>query len=58
MIVLTNKRMAIAKRLLNHTEMPIAEIALSVGYAENASFSRAFKAWSGQTPETFRSRRI
>ena len=58
MIVLTNKRMAIAKRLLNHTEMPIAEIALSVGYAENASFSRAFKAWSGQTPENFRSRRI
>jgi beta-galactosidase len=40
------------------THVRIGEFALSVGYAENASFSRAFKAWSGQTPENFRSRRI
>lgn len=52
--VLTEKRMSIAKRLLSHSDSPIGEIALKVGYSENASFSRAFKSWCGQTPEQYR----
>ena len=52
--VLTQKRMGIAKRLLLHSEQSIAEIALAVGYAENASFTRAFKAHCGVTPGKYR----
>lgn len=54
MEIQTEKRMAVAKRLLAHTDKPISEIALAVGYAENASFTRAFKAWCGMTPEKYR----
>lgn len=52
--VLSEKRMSIAKRLLAHTEQSIAEIALAVGYAENASFTRAFKSHCDLTPEKYR----
>ncbi|MCG8442464.1 MAG: AraC family transcriptional regulator [Caulobacterales bacterium] len=52
--VLADKRMSVAQRLLTHSDTPIGEIALSLGYAENASFTRAFKAWCDMTPEQFR----
>lgn len=52
--ILTDKRMNVAKRLLAFTDMPISEIALAVGYAENASFTRAFKVWCETTPEKYR----
>lgn len=52
--VLTQKRMNMAQRMLAYSDTSIAEIALSVGYAENASFSRAFKAWCGSSPESYR----
>lgn len=52
--VLTEKRMSVARRLLRHTDMPISQIALAVGYSENASFTRAFKASSDMTPEAYR----
>jgi AraC-like DNA-binding protein len=56
-LILTEKRMSIARRLLAHTDMPISEIALAVGYSENASFTRAFKAWCEVTPERYRQAR-
>jgi len=56
--VLTDQRMSIAMRMLSHSKSPIGEIALKVGYSENASFSRAFKAWCGQTPEQHRAENL
>jgi AraC-like DNA-binding protein len=52
--VLGARRMASAERLLLESRAPISEIALRLGYGENASFTRAFRRHGGQTPEQFR----
>ncbi|MGB5063950.1 MAG: AraC family transcriptional regulator [Candidatus Competibacter sp.] len=40
--------------LLNRTTRPIKQIALGVGFLNEKSFSRAFKQWTGTTPESIR----
>ncbi|MGB1026875.1 MAG: AraC family transcriptional regulator ligand-binding domain-containing protein [Rhodospirillaceae bacterium] len=47
-------RKDLAKRLLRRTDYALAEIAFLTGFAEQSTFSRAFKRWSGQTPATYR----
>jgi AraC-like DNA-binding protein len=49
--------LARAHRLLQESERPIGEIALELGYADPAHFTRAFRRWAGETPRGFRSRR-
>ncbi|MEJ7688404.1 MAG: AraC family transcriptional regulator [Variovorax sp.] len=43
-----------AAEQLRRTERPIKQIALAVGFQNEKSFSRAFRAWSGVTPGAFR----
>ena len=43
-----------ARRLVRDTDMPIGEIATSLGYRETRSFRRAFKTWTGLSPSKFR----
>jgi AraC-like DNA-binding protein len=43
-----------AKALLDTTELPVAEIARRLGYAEPASFSVAFKRWADVSPSGYR----
>lgn len=43
-----------AMELLHRTARPIKQIARAVGFGNEKSFSRAFKQWTGATPETFR----
>ena len=52
--ILNAKKMAVAKRLLAHSGNSINQVAMRVGYAENASFTRAFKALTGTTPDKYR----
>lgn len=52
--IITNKRMSASRRLLEHTDIPISQIALRIGYSENASFTRAFKNRIGVTPGQYR----
>ncbi|GAA4350748.1 AraC family transcriptional regulator [Variovorax defluvii] len=43
-----------AAEQLRRTARPIKNIALGVGFRNEKSFSRAFRAWSGMTPGAFR----
>jgi AraC-like DNA-binding protein len=44
----------LAVDLLADTDLSIEEVAAELGYAETASFSRAFRRWTGQPPSSFR----
>jgi AraC-like DNA-binding protein len=43
-----------AEQLLGKTGLSVEQIADSLGYAETASFTHAFKRWTGRTPRAFR----
>lgn len=47
-------RMERAELLLVSSDQPIARIARSLGYAETAAFSRAFKRYKGMSPSDMR----
>ena len=47
-------RRDLAVRLLERNEFSLAEIAFLTGYAEQSTFTRAFKRWHGLTPTGFR----
>jgi len=45
----------LAERLLRDSHLDLASIALRLGYAETASFSRAFNRWTNSPPGKWRS---
>lgn len=47
-------RRDLAERLLRRTDYALAEVAFMTGFAEQSTFTRAFKRWSGRTPASFR----
>lgn len=49
-------RERLARHYLESSSLPHAEISLLLGYEEPSSFFRAFRQWSGATPESLRSR--
>lgn len=51
----TSLRMSRARTLLDTTTMPIAEVAVAVGYADPLYFSRHFRRMHGVNPSTYRS---
>lgn len=52
--IVTRERMDLARTYLGNGDLSIGEIALRLGYAEQASFGRAFKKWVGKSPSHFR----
>lgn len=49
-----NMRRDKAINLFEQAELTIAQIALAIGFTEVATFSRAFKNWTGVSPSTYR----
>ena len=52
--ILERQRMELAKLYLHDDEVTLDEVALRLGYSEQTSFGRAFKRWTGVTPQRFR----
>jgi AraC-like DNA-binding protein len=50
------QRIEAAKRALKDTDAALSDIALKLGYSDQSSFGRAFKRWTGVTPQAFRER--
>lgn len=47
-------RKELALHYLNDHEVPLTDIADSLGYSELSAFSRAFRGWTGMSPQRFR----
>lgn len=52
--ILDEMRFRAARSYLAHRDVAGTEVAYLLGFAEQSSFNRAFKRWSGQTPTEYR----
>jgi AraC-like DNA-binding protein len=50
----TRRRLSRAQELLASTELPLTDIALATGFADQSHFSRRFHELAGMPPRTFR----
>lgn len=50
-------RYDLSRQLLTETDQSLSQIASTLNYAEVTTFSRAFKRWTGQTPNAWRAGR-
>lgn len=53
-VAVQGRRLSVAARLLAETSVKVIDIALVVGYADHAHFTRAFRKWTGVTPVVYR----
>jgi len=52
--ILQEVRSKVALRYLSDSRLSITEIAFLLGYADQGSFSSAFKSWHGVSPRDYR----
>jgi AraC-like DNA-binding protein len=52
--ILDNTRHYLARELLRNTQLPLAEVAVQLGFSEPSAFYRAFRKWEGCTPGQYR----
>lgn len=50
-------RQDMALRYVTDHAMPLTEVALALGYSELSAFSRAFRNWTGMSPQRYRRHR-
>ena len=48
--LLDEVRFEVARQLLDNTQLPLTDIAASLGYSESSAFTRAFRRWCGAAP--------
>jgi AraC-like DNA-binding protein len=52
--ILKEMRAAAAKNLLQNKMVTVDRVAAQLGYSESANFRHAFKRWTGQSPQSYR----
>ena len=52
--ILEKQRVEFAKTYLERRQLSLDEVASMLGYSEQSSFGRAFKRWTGATPQRYR----
>lgn len=52
--IVERQRVELARIYLEQDKLSLDEIAVLLGYSEQSSFGRAFKRWTGATPQRFR----
>ena len=52
--ILERQRIELAKSYLEQGDVALDEVAALLGYSEQSSFGRAFKRWTGSTPQNYR----
>jgi AraC-like DNA-binding protein len=52
--ILETQRRELATGYLEQPQLSLDEVAALLGYSEQSSFGRAFKRWTGSTPQRFR----
>lgn len=52
--IVERQRADLATYYLQRMDLSLDDVAFSLGYAEQSSFGRAFKRWTGVTPQGFR----
>lgn len=53
-VLLDRTRAQLARRYLADPSLSVVDVTLLLGYSGQSTFTRAFKAWTGQTPAAFR----
>jgi AraC-like DNA-binding protein len=56
--LLDRVRFEACEELMQEPHLGLKEIAAELGYADQAHFTRAFRRWTGETPNAYRSRRL
>ena len=56
--LLSETRRELAEQYMQQNLHSISEIAFLLGFSEISSFSRAFRAWTGESPSSYRERRL
>ena len=54
---LDGARESLSKQLLEYSNLPVYEVATSLGYADSSGFIRAFHRWAGASPASWRKQR-
>lgn len=54
-VLLNDVRRELALNMLVRGDLPIADVARQLDFADVSTFHRAFRRWTGQTPATYRS---
>ena len=52
--LLSAARQELALHYMNDSSMPLTNIAYNLGYSELSAFSRAFRNWTGMSPQRYR----
>lgn len=47
-------RQELALKLVQESDMPLTQAAFALGYSELSAFSRAFRVWTGMSPQRYR----